>query len=137
MEKEQNKANLGKKQDKYYDIFLTDVQMHVVEPRKPIPWYRVISRSLINRKPGRFYTTHFEMNDKERTIKLSFPPSPKTQQQTEEAKKKGKTIRFITPKNGIPVCLGKDVIEKLEADTNKLKKKKNFLTRFWRSDNIN
>jgi len=120
---EQNKVSSEKKQNEYYNIFLTDIQIHAIEPRKPIPWYRAILKSFRNRKPGRFYTTHFEMNDKNRAIKLIFPPSLKVKQQMKEAKKLGKKIRFILPKNGVPVYLGKDAIEKLEAEKRKQKKK--------------
>jgi len=105
------------RQTEYHDVLLTDIQMHVVEPRKPLPWYRTILKSFRNKKPGRFFTKDFSMIKKDKTFeaRVSFPLPEEIRKQMEEAQKSGKKIRLWMPKNGIPVYPGKDVIEFLKA----------------------
>jgi len=119
--------------DEYYDVFLTDFQMHVSEPRKPLPWYRAILKSFRNKKPGRFYTknTKTDINEDE-TFETSIPLPPATQEEIKKAKMSGKKIRFIIPEEGVPIFAGKDLIEKVKSD----RKRRRPLTRFWRSNNI-
>lgn len=105
------------KQTEYHDVFLTDIQMHVVKTRKPLPWYRAILKSFRNKKPGRFFTKDFSIIKKDKTFeaKISFPLPEEIRKQMEEAQKSGKKIRLWVPKNGIPVYPGKDIIEFLKS----------------------
>jgi len=119
--------------DEYHEVFLTDFQMHVSEPRKPLPWYRAILKSFRNKKPGRFYAKNAKTDiNEDGTFETSIPLPPATQEEIKKAKMSGKKIRFITPEGGIPIFAGKDLIEKVKSD----RKKRRPLTRFWRSDNI-
>lgn len=104
-------------QIEYQDVFLTDIQMHVVEPRKPLPWYRAILKSFRNKKPGRFFSKAFSMTEKDKTFEANvrFPLPEKVRKQMEEAQKSGKKIRLWMPKDGIPIYPGKDVIEFLNS----------------------
>lgn len=119
------------KQTEYHDVFLTDIQMHVVEPRKPTPWYRAILKSVRNKKPGRFFTKNITRN-KDGTFTVTFSTPPELKRQIEGAEKSGKKIRLFIPKDGLLIYPSKDVIEKLKAE----RKKHRPLTRIWRSDNV-
>lgn len=121
------------KKDEYHDVFLTDFQMHVSEPRKPLPWYRAIFKSFRNKKPGRFYVKDAKIDiSEDGTFETSIPLPPATQEEIKKARIAGKKIRFIVPEEGVPIFAGKDVIEKIKSD----RKKRRPLTRFWRNDNI-
>jgi len=121
------------KKSEYYDVFLTDFQMHVTEPRKPLPWYRAILKSFRNKKPGRFYTKNAKINiNKDGTFETTIPLSPTIQEEIKKAKNSGKKIRFVIPEEGIPIFAGKDLVEKIKTD----RKRRRPLTRFWRNDNI-
>ena len=110
-----------KKKTEYYDVLLTDVQMHVTEPRKPLSWYRAILKSLRSKKAGRFFTKDFSIIKKDKAFesRARFPISEQVRKQIEEAQKSGKKIRLWVPKKGIPVYLGKDAIEFLKSKRGK------------------
>jgi len=119
--------------DEYYDVFLTDFQMHVTKPRKPLPWYRAILKSFRNKKPGRFYTKNAKIDiNEDGTFETAIPLLPTIQEEIKKAKKSGKKVRFIIPKEGVPIFAGKDLVEKMKSD----RKKRRPLTRVWRSDNV-
>ncbi len=123
-----------KEQNKYYNVLLTDLQLHTTKPQNPTPWYKAIFRSFRNKKPGRFYVEKFSsQNDGslETTLINLAKHDPEFQKQMEIAKKSGKKIRIIVPPN-LPIYPGKDLIEKLKAE----RKKHRPLTRVWRNDNI-
>jgi hypothetical protein len=105
---------------KVIEVYVTDSQLHTVEPRKPSPWYRAIMKTLNSSKkePGRFYTKDFKALP-DGTFKMIFDMPPEMKKKLEEAEKNGQEIRFILPPGGAPVFLGKDALEKLEADKRK------------------
>lgn len=121
--------NNPKDETGYYDILLSDIQLHNTLPRKPLPWYRAIIKSFRNKKPGRFYTKDFSVEKTNETSKfrLSIPLSKEIEEKVEEANKLGKKIRIITPENGIPIYLGKDTIEFLKS-----KQGKRLTNKFWK-----
>lgn len=111
----------------YHDIILTDIQMHTTEIRKPTPWYRAILKSIKNKVPGRFWGRDLRIT-KNGMVNFSFPLPSALKQEMENAEKAGKKVRFFVHKDGIPVYLGRDAVERLKADNNKRNK-----TRFWRA----
>jgi len=123
-----------KEQNKYYNVLLTDLQLHTTKPQNPTPWYRTIFRSFRNKKPGRFYAEDFSSQN-DGTLQMTLinlaKHDPSFQKQMEIAEKLGKEIRIIIP-NNLPIFLSKDAIEKLKSE----RKKHRPLTRVWRSDNI-
>lgn len=106
--------------DKFVDIVLTDIQLHAVEPSKPKPWYRTIAKSCRNGKPGRLFFKQFNLAvaaDNTLTVAMLLPQPIRDKMQ--EAENAGKTVRFILPKGGIPIVLGRDAVEKLRAERRK------------------
>jgi len=105
----------------HFNIVISDIQLHSVIPRKPIPWYRAVTKAFKNKlfgKTSRFYTT-YQTRLEDGLIKVSFTLPPKIKKEKEEAEKSGKTIRLIYPPNGIPMILAKDAIEKLQSEARK------------------
>ena len=98
------------------DIIFTDIQFHVAKPRKPVPLSRAIARSIRNNRPGRVYTTNFSIK-KDGRFQMAFPTPPELEKVINDAESKGKTIRFILPKEGIPVFAGKDTTENIISKT--------------------
>ena len=122
------------KQNKYYNVLLTDLQLHTTKPQNPTPWYRTIFRSFRNKKPGRFYAEGFSIQNDDgiqATLLKLLKANPRFQQHMKVAEKLGKEIRIIIP-NNLPIFLGKGAIEKLKAK----RKKHRPLTRVWRSDSV-
>jgi len=104
----------------YYDIYLTDMQLHVAKPTNPPSFLRQILKSFRKGgKPGRVYHSGLTPNPDGKTFHFSMPLSKDLKEKVEFARRIGKEPRFIIPKGGIPVYLGKDSIEKIES----LKKK--------------
>lgn len=100
----------------FVDIVFTDLQLHVVRPRKPIPLSRAIEKSIRSGRPGRAYTTNFTMKEG-RKFEVEFPTPPELEKITADAERSGKTVRYILPGGGIPVFAGKDMIENLTSKT--------------------
>lgn len=102
--------------NEFVDIVFTDLQLHVVKPRKPIPLSRAIEKSIRNGRLGRAYTTNFTMMEN-REFRVEFPTPPELEKITADAERSGKTVRYILPEGGIPVFAGKDMIENLTSKT--------------------
>lgn len=102
------------KTEEFYDVILTDIQFHTQKPAKPRSFLHSILRSIRNNKPGRAYSTDIKLNP-DGTMHFSIPLESKLGQEMERAKRLGKQIRILTPKIGVPVYLGKDAEEKLDA----------------------
>jgi len=98
------------------DIVFTDIRLHVAKPRKPAPLPRAIAKSVRNNKPGRAFTTDFSIR-KDGGFEMSFPTSPEIERVISEAESRGKTVRFMIPKEGISIFSGKDLIENLISKT--------------------
>jgi len=122
-----------KEQNKYYNVLLTDFQLHTTKPQNPTPWYRTIFRSFRNKKPGRFYVENAKtIINEDGTFEMTLPLSPIIQEKIKEAERSGEKIRFVVGEEGVPVFAGKDLVEKIKSN----RKKHRPLTRVWRSDNI-
>lgn len=105
-------------------ILVTNSFFHVAEPRKPISWYRAAMKTANSGKVNKVFTRtdKFKTND-EGDVEIEFQLPPEIKKIYEEAKRNGQKIEFILPPGGIPVFLGKDAIEKMEADKRKKEKK--------------
>lgn len=99
--------------EEYIDISITNLQLHVTEPRKPSSVGRVIERSIQSKKEHRAYSTDIKKMDGD-TFRLIFH-NPEIEKIIEKAEKEGKKVRFIMPKDGIPVYLGKDASEFIKS----------------------
>ncbi len=106
--------------DNYYNIYLTDIQLHVTKPTNPPSFFRQILKSFKKGgQPGRVYSSDMTPN-KDGTFRFSVPLSKDVQEKIELARRLGKEPRFMMPKDGIPIYPGKDVIQRIEADKKKL-----------------
>lgn len=101
--------------EKYFDIQLTDISLHIQEVRKPNSFGRAVSKSISSGLPRRAYMTGDNVKFDETTGRMTFtiPFGPEITQAMEKAKKQGKTLRIIMP-NGTPVLLGDDTKERLK-----------------------
>lgn len=121
-------------------IQLTDMQLHTNVMRNPVPWYKKIMKAIRSKKPDRLYggfkslgEVPSAMNEKGvRTMKFQIPMSGDLQKEIEAAQAQGKIIKFVMPEGGIPIYLGKDAKEKMEAL--KKKKQRSHGTRYFRKD---
>jgi len=116
------------KKTEYQNIVFTDIQFHTVKPTNPAPWYRIIMKSLRSDKPGRIYSKdfaikNFQEEDGKITMNFTIPMPEKLKEKIEEIEKTGKRVRFFLPKNGLPMYLGKDMIEKINAEKRHLAKR--------------
>lgn len=103
-------------EDKFVDIVLTDIQLHVVDPGKPKPWYRTIAKSFRSGKPGRLFFKQFKLVvAPDNTLRFAMPLPQPIRDKVQKAESAGKTVRFFMPKGGIPIMLGRDAIEKMHA----------------------
>lgn len=100
--------------EKTVDIVFTDIQLHVVKPRKPIPLSRAIEKSVRSGRLGRAFTNNFSIEENGR-FSISFPTPPELEKVTDDAEHRGKTVRFMFPKEGLPVYAGKDMVEYLTS----------------------
>lgn len=114
--------------DKYCDILLTDIQLHVQKPRKPKSVRRIIEKTLRNDKDSfRVYSNQYKADEKNKTLWIKFDQlTPEIQIKVKAAEREGKIVRFLVPKDGIPVYNGPDAVEKFKADTKKKKYKRHL-----------
>lgn len=104
----------------YYDILLTDIQLHVTKPTNPPSLFRQVLKSFQKGGlPGRAYHSGITPG-KDGTFHFTMPLSKDIKERMEFAKRIGKKPRLLMPKSGILVYLGRDAIEKIEADKKKL-----------------
>jgi hypothetical protein len=110
------------------DIILTDVQLHCRKIRKPNSLGRQCAKAFHGSKTNRAYSKSIALiNDKKNIVSVNIDLG--MEHLYNLARKQGKKyIRFFIKKDGMPLFLGKDIIEKLLADYKKsLKNKNNFL----------
>ena len=104
------------------NIVLTDVQLHSQIKRKPNSLGRQYVKAIHGSKINRAYSDSVSTNDKTKTVSLTMDLGMK--HLYDLARKQGKKyIRFFVKKNGMPVALGNDAVEKLLADSKKHLKK--------------
>lgn len=104
------------KQTEYLDIYLTDFQLHAQKMTNPAPLLRAVEKTIKAGKPsGRAYGKVDMVDKKDFTVEFSIPLDDKTQARVKEAQRLGKQIRIMMPKEGLPILLGKDAIEKITA----------------------
>ena len=102
----------------YCDIQLTDIQLHILEPRKPQSLLRKVLKSVRNGKPGRAYMHTSNANiDKDGTFSIPLPSE--TEAKITQGLRDGKKIRFFVPKDGLPILAGKDLVNFIEARNSK------------------
>jgi len=109
-------------QNKYLDIFLTDIQLHTNPAVNPKPFDRQIMKSVRSGKPGRVYNKLLPPSDEDRKngkFKINLMYLPEIQRAQVEAQKQGKTLRIRYPKDGLKVYAGADTIEFLKARENR------------------
>lgn len=104
----------------YYDIVLTDICLHIAEPRKPESLGRKIAKTIRSGKSGRAYGKIIKTKDKEFRGMINLEPG------FEEARRRaeglGKKLRILVPKDGLKIYPGGDVLEYLEAKKRKQEK---------------
>lgn len=107
------------------EVILTDIQLHIVKPRKPLTPARAIEKSLRNGKPGRFYSKNITPTPAEPgAFEFSIPLSEDMLKLKEKLEKEGKEVRFSLPTGGLNIYAGKDTIEFIEAQKKKRVDKK-------------
>ena len=97
------------------DILLTDIQLHMAAPRKPLSPTRVIEKSLKKKKPGRWFSKNLPKPNKDGTLTLPILEDSNLFKYIEKLKVEGKKFRILVPKSGLFVYAGKDTIEFIEA----------------------
>ncbi len=108
----------------YHDIILTDITLHAQTFRKPLPWYRMILRSLRAGKPGRVYFNSGISQEKNGKARIKIPLPDALKDEIIRAEQAGKKIRIFVPKSGLPLLAGKDTVEFMNAHPELLKKVK-------------
>lgn len=101
------------------EIYIYDLQMHAVEPRKTKSWYLKVLEAIKTKQSQRAYTKDLQVN-KDDKFTAVFPTPPELEKIIKESEAKGKKVNFILPKGGAPVYAGKDLVEKMEADRKRL-----------------
>lgn len=89
-------------------ISLTDIQLHSNESTNPQSFKRKIEKSVKSGKAERCYNTRVEMDGNKFRIAMDLP---------EDAQ--DRDIILTYPKEGVPIYLGKDSIEKIKSLKNK------------------
>jgi hypothetical protein len=110
-------------EQKIIDIILTDIQLHVAKPRKPLSADRAITKSVKNQVAGRFYRKDLSVS-KEGKFQLPLFLQEEMRKIQEHYAREGKSVRFLMPKEGLKVYLGKDTKEHIEAQKRKRVDKK-------------
>ena len=100
--------------DQFIDIILTDLQMHVTKPRKPVSLGRSIKKTLTSKKDGRAYSRDMSVS-KNGKFTFSIPLGKEFYKLKEKAEREGKQLRLLIPGFGLYVFTGKDMIEYIKA----------------------
>lgn len=108
--------------EKHVDIFITNIQLHVTEPRSPISPGRAIEKAVRSKKEHRSHTTDFKMKG-DGKMRFIFH-NPELDELRKKYEAEGKTVRFWMPKGGAPMYLGKDSVEFIKS-----KRWQNYLSR--------
>lgn len=111
---------------KYYDIILTDIQIHTAMSRKPVSFGRAVSKAIDTDRPGRVHSKDIKAHS-DGTMSFSLPLPKEVELQIKKAREAGMVVRFLVPKEGLPVYLGEDAIKKMQADQLKEKLKNKAL----------
>lgn len=96
------------------DIILTDIQLHVLKVRNPNSLGKQYVKAVHGSKVRRAYSNSVKPDSKNKSMELSIDLGMESL--FELGRQKGKKyIRFFAKKDGLPVALGKDVMEKFQA----------------------
>ena len=97
-------------------VIIADLQLHTTVSRKPKTFAEGIRKLINSGKPGRTYREGaLKITDSlAGTFQITIPLDG-LEEVVAKAEAKGKRVRFFVPKNGIPILLGKDAIERMEA----------------------
>lgn len=97
-------------------IVITDLMLHAQTPCNPSSFARGVQKAITNGKPGRTYHPHsLQPGDNDGTFKITMPLGKGLQEVIDKVAARGKKVRFFMPKDGVPIFLGKDAIEKIDA----------------------
>lgn len=97
-------------------IIITDLMLHSQTPCNPSSFARGVQKAITNGKPGRaYYPDSLKRVNEGDTFEASMPLMDGLQEVIDKAAARGKKVRFFIPKSGIPVYLGKDAVEKIDA----------------------
>lgn len=100
------------------NIIITDLQMHTTQSRRPDTFARHVQKVLAGGKPKRVYVSakdNVKVTDGEKTTVEFHVPLTGMEDVIKKAKESGKTVRIWMPRSGIPIFLGTDAKEKIEA----------------------
>ena len=86
------------------EVVLTDLQIHAITPVNPQPLNRQVDKAIKANRPGRAYTTDFQVMP-DGKIHFSFPTHDPD----------GTEVKYFVPKDGLKVYLSKDAIDKLKS----------------------
>lgn len=103
----------------YVDVILTDIQIHRLKPTNPKPMVDTFQKAARTGKPGRAYSSDLIVNS-DGTLSMQIQLHGKSKREYES----GKQVRFFLPKGGLPVYLGQDALEFMEAHERRQQKSK-------------
>lgn len=105
-----------------FDVILDDIQLHTQKKRKPNSLGKQVAKAVHGSKTNRSYSNSITTDEKTKTVSLTMNLG--MEHLYDLARKQGKKyIRFFVKKDGMPVALGNDAVEKLLADSKKYLKK--------------
>lgn len=85
-------------------VLITDIQLHSTENNNPNTFKRRLEKSIKSGKDGRFYDTKMQINENGKLEFVIDLPEELSNQ-----------IEFLSSSDGVPICLGKDVVEKIQS----------------------
>lgn len=97
-------------------VIITDLQLHATTPRKPKSFAEGVRKTINTGRPGRTHQVigQTARNQEPGTFQFSIPIAG-MDEVIAQAAARGKRVRFFLPKGGVPVFLGKDAVERMEA----------------------
>jgi hypothetical protein len=103
------------------DVVLTDIQLHASKVRNPSSIGRQYVKAIHGSRSHRAYSNDIKTDGKD---KISLSANLGMEQLYDLARKRGKKyVRIFAGKDGLPVYLGQDSVEKLESLMKKILRK--------------
>jgi len=102
---------------KYCDIVLTDIELHITKVKNPKSFGRMMMKSIRNNKPYRVYTNDLKTT-KNHIPQCSIDLGKEFEMLQEQLRKEGKELRIFIPKKGLNIFPGSDIIEFIKAHYN-------------------
>ncbi|MEK7619942.1 MAG: hypothetical protein AAB413_01745 [Patescibacteria group bacterium] len=96
-------------------VIITNLHLHTTVLRKPKTFAEGVRRSLTSGKAGRVHQSDgFEIAPDGQTFKFTIPIEG-MDRVVADAAAKGQRVRFYIPRDGLPLYIGKDLIQRTEA----------------------